>query len=227
MTEFVVTKIAAFDYTAVPADTTEILRSTALRIKDRMQASIIDTGRDLLAVKNMLGHGAFGHWLKVEFGSTDRTARNFMGAAELADAKSEIVSVLPATVLYRLASPSTPDAVRDAMVSRLERGETVSKADISDAVDRHLQDEAEAKRVARLSPAKLKRERLSKEQRERKLEAQRLEWKKEEQERKEAARRAVTMLLDRLPSDQLKEFANLYDAAGWEFGRELRKEITR
>jgi hypothetical protein len=159
-------KVLAFDYTAVTEDTAEVLQSTALRIRDRMRESIVDTGRDLLRVKDMLEHGAFTSWLKAEFGMTDRTARNYMAAAELADAKSEIVSVLPATALYRLSAPSTPEATRADIITRLEKGETKSAEDIAEQAAYAREAEAQARRLAKVPPAKLKRMRLSKEQRE-------------------------------------------------------------
>jgi hypothetical protein len=41
---------------------------------------------------------------------TERTARNYMAAAELVS-KSETVSVLQPKTLYLLASPSTPEPI--------------------------------------------------------------------------------------------------------------------
>jgi hypothetical protein len=223
VTELIISnKVLGFDYAALRADTTEILQSTALRIRDRMKASIIDTGRDLLSIKNMIEPRTFGQWLEVEFGMTVRTAQNYMAAAELV-AEYETVSHLPTTTLYRLAS--APDAVRVAMVERLDKGQTVSKSDISDAVWHHRHAEAEAQRIARTPPANLKRERLNREQREKRYAEQRREW--EEQERKEtdASQRAIGILKDRL-GDQFKEFAELVLASSYRFRGELEKVIN-
>jgi hypothetical protein len=168
--------IVTFNYVGLELDQADALRSAAKRIRDRMRNSIVETGRDLLRVKDMLEHGAFTSWLKAEFGMTDRMARNYMAAAELADTKSEIVSVLPATALYRLSAPSTPEATRADIVKRLEKGETMSAKDIAGLVADAREAEAKARRLAKVPPAKLKRMRLSKEQRERKWEAAQLSF---------------------------------------------------
>jgi hypothetical protein len=79
----------------------------------RTAEDIIAIGQDLIAVKSRLGHGKFTPWLDSEFGMTDRHARNFMNVASRFGSKSEIISDLPVTVIYELASPSTPDNVID------------------------------------------------------------------------------------------------------------------
>jgi hypothetical protein len=224
VTELIISnKVSGFDYAALPADTTEILQSTVLRIRERLKASIIETGRDLLSIKNMVEPRTFGRWLEVEFGMTVRTAQNYMAAAELV-AEYETVSHLPTTTLYRLAS--APDPVRVAMVERLDKGETVSKSDISDAVWQHRHAEAEAQRIARTPPAKLKRERTTKERREREREARRLEYEKAEQEERTAARRAIAILRERLDENQFKEFVTLVLASSYRFRGELEKVIN-
>jgi hypothetical protein len=75
-------------------------RAAAERIKARMKASVLETGRDLIAVKEQLEHGAFQEWLECEFGLTPRTAQNYMQAARVFGAKSEIVSHLPQTLTH-------------------------------------------------------------------------------------------------------------------------------
>lgn len=52
-------------------------------------------------------------WIEAEFGMTDRTARRFMDVASSFSVKVDIVSDLPATALYELAAPSTPQSVRE------------------------------------------------------------------------------------------------------------------
>jgi hypothetical protein len=225
VTELIISnKAPGFDYAALPTDTTEILQSTASRIRDRMCASIVETGRDLIKIKSVLEHGAFGAWLNAEIGMTERTAQNYMSAAELAG-KYETVSYLPAAALYRLAAPSTPEAARAAIVDRLDRGETVSKLEISDTIAKAKWEKAEAERLAKIAPAELKRMRLRKEQRERKWEADRLEREREEQEEKQAARRAITILRDRLSGDQFNEFVALVRASSFSFRDELDKAV--
>ncbi|MFI5012039.1 MAG: DUF3102 domain-containing protein [Hyphomicrobiales bacterium] len=212
-----------FDYTVIAADTAASLRSTATRIRDRMNASIIETGRDLAAVKDMLEPGTFGSWLNAEFSMTVRSAQNYMAAAALAD-KYETVSYLAPTAIYRLASPSTPDAVRDAIMCRVQKGEAVSKKAISDQIAQHRRQQAEkarADQLARIPPEKLKRQRRSREERARQDEARRLEHEKQQQEQTQAAQRAIAILRDRLSGDQFGEFVKLFKVAEYRFSAEL------
>jgi hypothetical protein len=85
---------SGFDYTTLSPEAAASIRETAAIIRSRMKKSIIETGRDLIEVKAMLEHGQFGCWLDAEFGMTGRTARNYMNAVAVADAKPEMISVL-------------------------------------------------------------------------------------------------------------------------------------
>ena len=124
------TAVSGFDYGGLETATANQIRSIADRIRTRAKDFYLEIGRDLIAAHDALGHGLFGKWLDAEFGWTDRTARNFMSAARLAESKSEIVSVLPATALYKLAAPSTPETVRDQIIARVENGESISVKEI-------------------------------------------------------------------------------------------------
>ncbi len=75
----------------------------------RAIADIIRIGEHLIDAKAIVGHGGWLAWLEREFGWAERTARNYMSAAELA-AKSAIVADLDidAGALYLLAARSTP-----------------------------------------------------------------------------------------------------------------------
>src|SRR3954468_22175338 len=86
-----------FDYSTIPADVAKEARAVAARINERnraAQAAILETGRDLLAIKERLEHGRFLAWIDAEFGMTPRTAQNYMQAASEFGAKSEIISYL-------------------------------------------------------------------------------------------------------------------------------------
>jgi Protein of unknown function (DUF3102) len=48
----------------------------------RAIADIIEIGRHLTEAKALAGHGNWLPWLKVEFGWTDQSARNFMQVHE-------------------------------------------------------------------------------------------------------------------------------------------------
>lgn len=110
-----------FPYNALAVEHAEAARSAAERIKVRTAAAILDTGRDLSAIKGLLAHGLFERWLRAEFGMTPRTAQNYMRAAALADAKSETVSHLPPSTVYEIAR--SPAAAQARLLDRLANGE--------------------------------------------------------------------------------------------------------
>jgi hypothetical protein len=184
-----------FDYSALPADVANTARAAADRIKDRhsrTMAAIIEIGRDLLAIKEHLKHGQFLAWLQAEFRMTDRTAENYMLAATSFGDKVEIISNLPPTEVYRLASPSTPPSVRDAVLARLEAGERVEPVEVRALVRDAKETARRGKAEAPMSP------------RQRKTRAQKPD---EEERRKqesrigdEAAERATADLVDFIAS---------------------------
>src|SRR4051812_12481771 len=61
----------------------------------RRTEAMLEIGRDLLEMKELLGHGQFLAWLHAEFGRIDRTAENYMQAARCFGDKPEIISHLP------------------------------------------------------------------------------------------------------------------------------------
>jgi len=187
--------IQGFDYSALPTDVADTARAVADRIKDRLDrkmTAIIEIGRDLLAIKEHLKHGQFLAWLHAEFGWSERTARNYMQTAQHFTDKSAIIAVLQPTEVYRLASPSMPPSVRDAVVSRLEAGEHIERVELREMVRGAQEDARHAKAEAPMSP------------RQRKTRAQKPD---EEERRKqesrigdEAAERATADLVDFIAS---------------------------
>jgi Protein of unknown function (DUF3102) len=128
-----VTVAGEFDYGLLDSKIAEQLRSAAKRIRERVKRTleaIIEIGRDLLRAKESVAHGQFGPWLQMEFGWSDRTARNFMEVAEVFGPKSEIISdlaIVP-TAAYLLAAPSTPYEARQIALDRAQSGETITSA---------------------------------------------------------------------------------------------------
>src|ERR1051326_6685695 len=106
-----------FDYSPLEKKVAEKVQSAAERIRQSMKRtieSIIEVGNDLIAAKEALPHGRFGHWLRAEFAWTERTAQNFIAVAERFGPKSEMISDLKIepTAAYLLAAPSAPDQAR-------------------------------------------------------------------------------------------------------------------
>jgi hypothetical protein len=98
----------------------------------RITADIIAIGQDLIEVRTKL-KGGFVAWVTHEFqGWSERTAYNFIQAAE---AFGEVATVangsvtLDARALYLLAAPKVPAAVRQNAIDRAEDGERITRAE--------------------------------------------------------------------------------------------------
>src|SRR5438270_10357528 len=91
---------ARFDYSVLGGNVASDLPAAAARIRERLCAPIIDVGKDLLQVKARLEHGQFIEWVERECGINKRTAQRMMVAAEWAEGKGDIVTLLPPSVLY-------------------------------------------------------------------------------------------------------------------------------
>ena len=140
-----------------------------------------------------------------------------MSAARLADANSEIVSVLPPTAIYRLAAPSTPDSARQEIVARIGNGEAVSVKDANEAIAaakgreaKEAREEAERQRVARLPPDAKRRDLKRKER----LQLERERWETERRQGEEAAREAAELLVGKLGAD-VNTLLGLIERAGY------------
>jgi len=211
---------AAFDYTDISSEDAECLRDAAAQIRSWRKQTIrvmIGTGVNLLAAKEMLGHGRFTAWLQAEFGWADRTARNYMAAAEAFRDKTEIISDLPATVVYQLASPSVPSAARDAVVSRLREDRhvplTAIRDIVADAKEHDRVARAEAKKTAE-QKAKEARSKARREARDARGAAALRDWRAEAEARDVARSKAATLIVRRLTAEDLAELQSLMDGPG-------------
>lgn len=120
----------AWDYTQAGDNAKTVIEHTVeiKRSERRASEAIIEAGKHLVAVKELLPHGAWLGWLETEFKMSDRTARNMMSIATKFGAKSETVSDLNVSVLYLLAGDSVPEEAREEVIQRAAAGETVTKA---------------------------------------------------------------------------------------------------
>jgi len=141
------TLTATFDYSALDHGLADEARAVADRIRGRLRSACLDTGRDLIGMKDRLGHGHFGAWLKAEFDITERSAENYMNAFKFLEGKSETVSYLPPSVVYKLAAPSAPAAVVAEVVAAAEAGMMPAPKEIK----RRLADAILAERVAEVA----------------------------------------------------------------------------
>lgn len=129
---------SGFDYAAIPAahrDNVEAATRRLHTLERRTSEAIIEIGKELIAVKKDIGHGNFGPWLEAEFGWSQPTARRFMAVAETFS-QNDHVDRFETTALYALASPSTPDDVRDGFAELASLGQPVTHKDVKQEIDR-------------------------------------------------------------------------------------------
>lgn len=179
-----------FDYEQLDDAAALEAKAVVDRYRSRVKAYVIDTGRDLLAVKERLDHGLFVRWVEAELRMSARSAQHMMLAATQLGHKSEIVSHLPPSTLYRLAAPSTPAPVRDEIVSRLEAGEAVTPRQIEVRLYAARKEAEQAK----LTPDERKRQSAAKRMREARQRRE-IEKSRQEQEERQARRAAATKAL--------------------------------
>jgi Protein of unknown function (DUF3102) len=199
--------VSGFDYASLESKTAGHVRKLATQIHRRTHDAYIENGRDLIAVKALLGHGAFGKWLKAEVAISERTAQNLMGAAAPVDAESANIAVLPVTAIYRLAAPSIPAKVRDEIIARVDSGARLTVQEISSAI-------ADGKRREEAAHAKQKRRRQGDgERKRRQIERENEKRRQAEAKAEEAADAAVDLLREHLGGD-LHTFKELLTRAG-------------
>ena len=220
---------SAFDYSALDAETAHAVMRATDSIKHRKNSigrDLIGIGTDLIKVKSRLGHGRFGAWLDAEFGWSQKTARNYMTAAEAFATKSEIVADLAPTTLYALAASSTPAAVRDDVVRRCEAGERVANRSVKMMIKEAVRPAAEAKHRMALKEAREAQLRPKSPQAIRKEERERLRDDEARQKREAAQAQVVAIIVNRL-GDEMPHFLDLLGQIGpgglWGLPDELRK----
>ena len=128
MRNIVVLHPDGFDYSVVKPDLAKRLRTGAARIRRQVEAqvsAIVEIGALLLDVKASLEHGLFACWVTDELPFTLRTAEKYMTAASFCSGKSELVSHLAPSDLYKLAAPSTPLEIKSRVVECLESGKCI------------------------------------------------------------------------------------------------------
>jgi hypothetical protein len=143
----------AFDYSELDPALAQEAKDVAQRIHDRRTKAVIETGRDLAYIKKRLKRGVFGKWLNAEFAMTQRTAQNYMLAADVFEGKYEMISYLPPTLLYDLA-PLAP--VREALLEQLEAGERPHPKIIEEIVRRAKQERRQGRETERASAQHLR-----------------------------------------------------------------------
>src|SRR5262245_40690366 len=100
----------------------------------RAARDIVTIGQKLIAVKARLKHGEFGNWLRAELDWNERTARNFMSVAEAFKTENFADLDIAPSALYLLASPSTPEDIRQSMLDEARAGAKITLAAVRKAL---------------------------------------------------------------------------------------------
>lgn len=133
----------AFDYGVVPEASRELVKSKTIETKILVRQTahgIIEIGKNLIEVKQAIGHGNWLPWLGAEFGFSDQTARKFMNVA--GKFKLGLNFDIAPSALYLLAQNNTPDEVRQTAIAMAEAGETPTAKEIEElkAKNKELND---------------------------------------------------------------------------------------
>jgi hypothetical protein len=126
-------KSEVLDWSGISIAQRETVGKSAKRIHEHLDSarrSMFAIGNELLAVKKILGHGRFGPWLEINFHMHERTAQRWMAAADRFKGKSDTVSVLPETVIQKLAAPSVSESLRETIVREIQAGAVPTKRDV-------------------------------------------------------------------------------------------------
>ena len=130
----------SFDYGQIEDEASrEKLKDASAKIKTayrNVRQEMIEIGQELLAVKDLLGHGQWCSWLQAEFTMSTRTAQNFMAVAKnLPNLKNASLAYLTSEAVYLLAAKNTPEDVRSEVLERVEKGETLDRKAVQELIE--------------------------------------------------------------------------------------------
>lgn len=109
------------------------------RLIRRSSEDILEIGRNLVRVRDLLPKGQFQDWVTSEFSWSLRTAYNFIAVHERLGGfieRGQLASVSNAA-LYMLAGGSVPDEVVASITQRVENGERIGPKDVAGALEDH------------------------------------------------------------------------------------------
>jgi Protein of unknown function (DUF3102) len=219
-----------FSYEDLPADHADALRKQAARIRDRMTAAteimikaVVETGRDLIAVKQHLEHGKFCDWVHAECGFSRRTAENYMRVAcAFSETKCETISHLQLSTLYELSAKSTPPELVSLVTKCAGADQPISDDEVREMLAEARFRKLEAKRQEERADAA---HRLSKCVRE-KREAQKRAWEEEQRKTEARALAAALSIIDKLGPEGLRIVAPAFEGPdAYLVAQHLRAEI--
>jgi hypothetical protein len=128
----------SFDYAVLALENRTVVQQRTKEIRQRLRRAaqdIWEIGQNLVDVRSRLKHGQFEAWLKAEFGWSHRTAYNFINVYEAFGNPAKFAGIdIAASALYLLATPSTPQNIRDQFVQRARAGEKITYKNVRNAL---------------------------------------------------------------------------------------------
>lgn len=211
--------VRGFSYAALAADCVDVTQQDADWVNGRFREitahafrGAVEIGERLLLVKERIGHGMFGQWVAVECRFTRQTAHNMMNVAlAFGEQMSNAFDIWPMRVIYELAKPSTPTAVRQEIVACVEGGEAIDGRDVLTRIADAKQADERKRVEEKRTPAQRRRIRHSEEKHRQEIE----EYRRRDREKKDAADKAVSFILEKLGEAQFSEFCSLAKPAGF------------
>lgn len=113
-----------FDYDSLPKKDFRFIKQTTREVHlllERFTGNIIAIGQKLVEMKARLGHGHCRAWLETHWPLDVSLANRWMNVARKCGQFPHLK--IPRSTLYLLAADSTPDALREEFVRRVEAGE--------------------------------------------------------------------------------------------------------
>ena len=119
-------QLTVFDYHTLDIETREFVLCKERTIKARVAHAIIETGNDLISVKERLPHGSFTSWAGSAFGmSRERAAEYMRIASAFKSADSAHLENFSKTALLLLSSGDIPEPIRDEALELAAGGEFI------------------------------------------------------------------------------------------------------
>ncbi len=117
------------DCSHLQADNQLLIQQRTHEIKNlirRTANNIIEIGKKLHEVKQLLGHGHFGNWLRTEFNWSVATATKMMQASERFENVNFTNLTFAPSAIYLLAAPSTPKKAVTEALAKAKQGKPIT-----------------------------------------------------------------------------------------------------
>jgi hypothetical protein len=138
-----------FDYDQLSPEARQGVQGAATKIRrlgKKTIENLIEIGRYLHEVNELLPHGQWGVWLQAEFAWSETSARRFMDIFMLFESANlanlpRLMTLAPSSVA-ELAAPSIPEVARREILDKVEQGQQVPHKRVKEIIKRYKSDSA-------------------------------------------------------------------------------------